>query len=1002
MSGFSVFSRNVVTKGNGRPNGYWGLARDSDTGTPLAPNDQPLFTNFQPTPTQWDPASNTAIEPLPFDKHEDPKLKTKKYAFGTNPIQEEDKLKSFVPPPNLAAKLKDRAYQNMIDEAYRKYQRQPERLGPELLAIITARRQNLDRNLTREVSAEVVDNFRQWLIKKGDVRDHVRAGWWPAKKVGRGWVPDPTPPKFIQSGGALSDDPSVTAYIDSFVLKRVEYEQDLLTMKLEASHGKMQTWNIDQLWKYYKYVVLGLIPDAEYDNLLNTINPGPPAPYVPPGAPPPPPGAVPAPDDAGDREGGPDSFAKYAGQTMPPEMVQAFATLEANAEQYLLTQNQLMEWMARDAEARQKEVQRQRQDKADRYAAKMAAKDIRHQSTQSAADRRHAEQMRILQSGGDAEQADAGKKAQHEALAAAADKRLREVQEQHEKEKTSWAADWHRWNNALVQARGEADAAKAEAARHKAGAEYAAREAEAAKAEAARQKARVDEAAYELGNAIGATGAKVAEVQGELEAEKRLKADMVVAMINVRNQLHAEAEAARQEAIKARTEARELIEQERAKFRHEAEQQAQQQMVLYQQKFADMQAREEAHHRQANEVIADHAKAHEEERQKLLAEVEAARAGAEQQRLAIMGAASEQLAAAGQENEQAKGVVGQLQQLVVVHQQAGAALQQQNAALQEELRQLQLQHANVAKSGEIAQIAWRTENTQLKDTVEKARAYVAHLEGLLAESKREPTGPALMDRPRAASPPLLPPRPSAADAAVPTAPAPAPAPAPRKRQAEDAEESAPKLAPGFHRPAANAREREFVMHEAESEVPVDELEMQEDLGEAVAAWIENPSQETANAAQTLVIQEARQTGADPHKILGGHIAAHFASESMEEDDLAQDNETGRAARASLHTKMVAFAQAQGLSPMSVLTRDEIRKWAQDEYGEAVSATVRRPSELATKTITQEDISMVEAFLRAQSIDPTRIAGNQSLFNLALNAAKGNPTALRHLRKALLK
>lgn len=1064
MSGFSVFSRNAVTKGNNRPNGYWGLARDSATGKPLAPNDQPLFTNFQPTPTQWDPASNTAVEPLPYDKHEDPKLKTQKYAFGTNPIEQEDKLKNFVPPPNLAAKLKDRAYQNMIDEAYRKYQHNPERLGPELLAIITARRQHLDRNITREVSTEVVDNFRQWLMKKGDVRDHVRAGWWPAKKVGpTTWIPDPNPPKFIKLGGALSDDPSVTAYLDSFVLKRVEYEQDLLTMKLEASHGKMQTWNIDQLWKYYKYVVLGLIPDVEYDNLLNTINPGPPS-YVGPAGPahPPPPGAGPAPDDPGDLEGGDDSFAKYAGQGMPPEMVEAFAALEANAEQYLLTQNQLMEWMAKDAEARQKEAQRQRQDKADRHAAKMHAKDLRHEASQRHADRRHAEHLKALQSGGDAEQADAGKKAQHEALAAAADKRLQEVIQQHEKEKAAWAADLQNWHgdaaSAVEHARKTAEAARKEAAdanesrlreaqHHGAKMREANEEVFNARAEAAAHKERADRAETRASDALvqlHEVGNAAESGKSELEEEKRLKADMVEGMFRIRNQLHAEAEAARQEAIKARTEALQMIEAERAQFRRDAEEQERHQMVLYQAKFADMQKRQEEHHRQAQAAIAQHAEAHERERLQLLAEVEAARVVAQEQRLRIEGAASEQLAAAGQENEAAKGEANHLRQLVAHHAAAGASLQQQNAALQEELRQLQMQHANVAQSGTIAQIAWRTEKEQLEGTIAQMTAYVSTLTTQLNEHRA-----ALEGRPAAAdaaavvpssesAAPLMadlphPPAASAALVPAPEAPSTSAMP-PKKRVAEDVTPSV-KRHPGFSAPQPGAVPRPTppVLTTFEG----DELEDPENLRKAAAlaatvdAWIADPTNgDKIDKAIKEVRARAAELGVDPYKVIGVHLVTHFAAETGLEDELAQEGEVGRDARNQVFEMIRDWCGRYGVHQDSIMSRAEIQEWAKNEYGEFVNTpSPSRPTDTRyemvaknkpakpadpetgkpakpARTEVDPNTSGVLKLQRAmQSLGFTpeeifMIGRNQALLRLAQNARDGSASALSKLRRTL--
>ncbi len=268
MSGFSVFQRAGVAK-PAQQNGHWGLAL-GPTGKALPPDNAPFFGRFQPTPVS---DNNPSAEPLPFNRHEKAEDKQKKYHRGVNPVEAEAGEKLMTPPPHLATKLKQRAYENLVLDAYNKYAAAyPERYEAEITAIATARRQDLDTELTREVNGEIVDNFRQWLIKKGNPEEHMKAGWWPSKKVRGVDVPDPKPPKFIQAGGCLSDHPSVHAYLDSFVNARVDYERDLVMMKLEASHGEMQDWSIDRLWRYYKFVVLGLTPDADFDALLSNIN----------------------------------------------------------------------------------------------------------------------------------------------------------------------------------------------------------------------------------------------------------------------------------------------------------------------------------------------------------------------------------------------------------------------------------------------------------------------------------------------------------------------------------------------------------------------------------------------------------------------------------------------------------------------------------------------------------------------------------------------------------
>lgn len=278
MSGFSVFNRMAAPAPAPQTGGNWGLALDV-AGKAQAPNNRPLFTNFQATPA-FQNGRVVDVEPLPFDHLEKPSDKEKKFRGGTNPVEHEAGIKEMTPPAHIAIKLKNRAYDNLALAAYNQHGPgalvpSPELLQAQLTAIETARRQSLDIELTREINGEIVDNFRQWLLKKGSREDHVRAGWWPTVTVRGRQVPDPKVPKFIEAGGALSDHPSVRAYLDSFVVARVNYERDLVMMRLEASHGAMQDWSIDKLWKYYKFGVLGLKPDAEVDEIMDNVVPAP-------------------------------------------------------------------------------------------------------------------------------------------------------------------------------------------------------------------------------------------------------------------------------------------------------------------------------------------------------------------------------------------------------------------------------------------------------------------------------------------------------------------------------------------------------------------------------------------------------------------------------------------------------------------------------------------------------------------------------------------------------
>ncbi len=231
-------------------------------GRKVQPNHFSLVKRYPDGPVDGSPASDYAGLQLLGDQSQAKNLRDK-YQGVQNPIDMEDKKKRMEAPPNLVAAEKQRIYGSMIVDAHRILD--PDERAAEIGAIGTARRQHLDKSITDQVNDAMIANFREWLMKQGEPKDHVRAGWWPTKP---GSVSEPGPmPKFIKEGGCLSEHPSVRAYIDTFVTAPNEFEKDLVMMRLEASHGMMKHWSIDKCWRYYKFVVQGLKPDLEFEAL---------------------------------------------------------------------------------------------------------------------------------------------------------------------------------------------------------------------------------------------------------------------------------------------------------------------------------------------------------------------------------------------------------------------------------------------------------------------------------------------------------------------------------------------------------------------------------------------------------------------------------------------------------------------------------------------------------------------------------------------------------------
>jgi hypothetical protein len=298
----------------------------------------------------------------------------KKFDGPVNPVAEEGKEKKMVPTPNVMAAAKANVYDTLIARASS---------PAEIAAIEVARRQDLDKNVSEQVTDQVITNFRLWLLKSGRKEDHVRAGWWPVKD-GR---PVAATPKFLQAGGCLSNHPSVHAYIDQFVDAAHEFEKSMLMMDVEARGGAMQNWPIEKLWAFYKFRVLGMAPDTELDLMF-------------------------------------PASARPAPGTSLPSLLAAGATPS--------TVPPSPDRRAVEAEQRRRDTEKK--EREDRKAARHAEKMKAHKEQLSA--------LQKLQSGGDSEKADAGKKAkereEHDKQLAAHEQKLKAAQDAHKRDLQDW------------------------------------------------------------------------------------------------------------------------------------------------------------------------------------------------------------------------------------------------------------------------------------------------------------------------------------------------------------------------------------------------------------------------------------------------------------------------------------------------------------------------------------------------------------------------------------
>lgn len=145
----------------------------------------------------------------------------RKYGPGLDPLEKEEKLKIIQP--------QDSVEQTMLMKMIKRLLRNTR--NPNEQKALRMWKMNLKADqLKGVVHQEFVRDFWGWLIGRGKQKDHDNTPW------GR---------------QSLADDPSVSSYIDSFVIKMHEYKLKLALL------GHRRPLGINQCYLYYKYIVRG-------------------------------------------------------------------------------------------------------------------------------------------------------------------------------------------------------------------------------------------------------------------------------------------------------------------------------------------------------------------------------------------------------------------------------------------------------------------------------------------------------------------------------------------------------------------------------------------------------------------------------------------------------------------------------------------------------------------------------------------------------------------------
>jgi hypothetical protein len=173
-----------------------------------------------------------------------------KWNTPQNPFLLEKGIPDIQPTSNIGKVRYDRAFDTLVAAA------QPS----DQAAIRMEKWRGTADEVRHKVNQQYEEDFRLWLMKRGRVVDHERAGWWPRGQV--------KPPKMLQTPGYLSEHESVKRYVEGFLEGQFEFEKTIAKLRLEAEHGAVQDWPLDKLYLYYKFVVRGLNTPTEDDVLI--------------------------------------------------------------------------------------------------------------------------------------------------------------------------------------------------------------------------------------------------------------------------------------------------------------------------------------------------------------------------------------------------------------------------------------------------------------------------------------------------------------------------------------------------------------------------------------------------------------------------------------------------------------------------------------------------------------------------------------------------------------
>lgn len=188
----------------------------------------------------------------------------KKYTPHGDPLDAEDSLKRMEPWPSKAAFYadgmldRDLAELDEVENDNTSTETDKTHVKAERMALAYELARGRRKRYVQQFNANFVHCFREWLRGNGTDEEYEVAGMLsytnPAQDKGK--------------NKPISDHATVINYLTQWQDRVIEFERKRTMMKLRMGRGGAngEAASIDDLWKYYKFVVHG-IEDYELDNL---------------------------------------------------------------------------------------------------------------------------------------------------------------------------------------------------------------------------------------------------------------------------------------------------------------------------------------------------------------------------------------------------------------------------------------------------------------------------------------------------------------------------------------------------------------------------------------------------------------------------------------------------------------------------------------------------------------------------------------------------------------